>query len=141
MAVYTKFDKENIDTPYPILVGYMGYPMIKYMEKIKLENPDNINIPDSVLIRPKIVAVFDNIKDLITIMTVVYPNNQNNLEEVFEKTEQELESKINLLKKSLIQQSKTTIKSKLNFKSNYSKFNFASLPFFNGLKPLLGSLL
>ncbi len=123
----SKFDKENIDTPYPILVGYMGYPMIKYMEKIKLENPDNINIPDSVMIRPKIVAVFDNIKDLITVMTVVYPNNQNNLDELFEKTEQLLESKINLLTKSLIQSSKTAIKSKLNFKSNYSKEEYFSI--------------
>ena len=39
-------------------------------------NQDNINIPESILIRPKIVAVFDNIKDRITIMTVIYPNDQ-----------------------------------------------------------------
>ena len=123
----SKFDKENIETPYPILVGYMGYPMIKYMEKIKLENRDNINIPDSVMIRPKIVAVFDNIKDLITVMTVVYPNNQKNLDELFEKTEKELESKISLLNKSLIQSSKKIIKSKLSFKSNYSKEEYFSI--------------
>jgi anthranilate synthase component 1 len=43
------------------------------MEKIDLRNKDSINIPDSVLIRPKIVTVFDNIKDSITVMTVVYP--------------------------------------------------------------------
>ena len=79
------------------------------------------------MIRPKIVAVFDNIKDLITVMTVVYPNNQNNLDELFEKTEQLLESKINLLTKSLIQSSKTAIKSKLNFKSNYSKEEYFSI--------------
>jgi len=121
LIALSKFDKDNIDTPYPILVGYMGYPMIKFMEKIRLENPDNINIPDSIMIRPKIVVVFDNIKDLITVMTVVYPNNQKNFDQLFEKTENELELKINLLNKSLIQTSKTTIKSKLDFKSNYSK--------------------
>ena len=70
----SKFDKEEIDVPYPILVGYLGYPMIQYMEKIILKNKDNINIPDSILIRPKIVTVFDNIKDSITVMTAVYPS-------------------------------------------------------------------
>ena len=30
-------------------------------------------IPDALMIRPKIVAVFDNIKDTIDIMTVIYP--------------------------------------------------------------------
>ena len=43
--------------------------MIQYMEKIILSNPDTLNIPDAVMIRPKIVAVFDNIKDTIDVMT------------------------------------------------------------------------
>ena len=68
----SKFDKGSIEVPYPILVGYLGYPMIQYMEKISLKNKDNINIPESILIRPKIVTVFDNIKDIITVMTVIY---------------------------------------------------------------------
>ena len=32
----SKFDRGNIDVPYPILVGYLGYPMIQFMEQIKL---------------------------------------------------------------------------------------------------------
>ena len=32
----SKFDRGNIEVPYPILVGYLGYPMIQYMEKISL---------------------------------------------------------------------------------------------------------
>ena len=38
--------------------------MIQYSENIKINNKDNIKIPDAILIRPKIVAVFDNIKIL-----------------------------------------------------------------------------
>ena len=65
--------------------------MIKFMEKISLENNDNINIPDSVLIRPKIVAVFDNIKDTITLMTVVYPNGNKDNEIAYKKAQELLE--------------------------------------------------
>ena len=91
------------------------------MEKINLKNLDNINIPDSILIRPKIVTVFDNIKDTITVMTVVYPNNDTNFELIYKNTEELLEKKVNQLKESLIQQKKNKISSNLNFKSNFSK--------------------
>ena len=117
----SKFDKAHITVPYPILVGYLGYPMIQYMEKINLKNLDNINIPDSILIRPKIVTVFDNIKDTITVMTVVYPNNDTNFELIYKNTKELLEKKVTQLKESLIQQKKNKISSNLNFKSNFSK--------------------
>jgi len=124
---HSKFDKKNIDTPFPILVGYMGYPMIKYMEKVKLKNPDNIKIPDSIMIRPKIVTVFDNIKDIITVMTVVYPTNKKNFDDIYRNAEKQLDSKINLFKKSLIKEPKNKIKSELNFKSNYTKKEYFSI--------------
>ena len=123
----SKFEKGEIEVPYPILVGYLGYPMIKYMEQINLENEDNINIPESVLIRPKIVTVFDNIKDSINVMTVVYPSNDKNFENIYNKAQQTLEVKVNQLKESLIQTKKNKIKSDLNFQSNYSKEEYFSI--------------
>ncbi|MBD1147679.1 anthranilate synthase component I [Pelagibacterales bacterium SAG-MED31] len=118
---FSKFDKGKIDVPYPILVGYLGYPMIKYMEKILLKNKDNINIPDSVLIRPKIVSVFDNIKDTITVMTVVYPSEKKDYENAYNDAQELLELKVSQLKENLIQKPASKIKSKLKFVSNYSK--------------------
>ena len=123
----SKFDKGDIAVPYPTLVGYLGYPMIKYMEKISLENDDNINIPDSVLIRPKIVAVFDNIKDTITVMTVVYPSENKHYERLYTKAQELLEVKVNQLKENLVQNSAISIKSNLDFKSNYSKDEYFSI--------------
>jgi len=123
----SKFEKGEIEVPYPILVGYLGYPMIKYMEQINLENEDNINIPESVLIRPKIVTVFDNIKDSITVMTVVYPSNDKNFENIYNKAQQTLEVKVNQLKESLVETKKNKIKSDLNFQSNYSKEEYFSI--------------
>jgi anthranilate synthase component 1 len=45
------------------LFGYMGYDMVRYMEKIPDGNPDVIGIPESVFIRPQIVIIFDSVKD------------------------------------------------------------------------------
>ena len=123
----SKFDKGDIETPLPILVGYLGYPMIKYMEKINLKNEDNINIPESILIRPKIVTVFDNIKDSITVMTVVYPSENDNFETIYNETQNLLESKVSQLKQSLVQIKNKQIDSDLSFKSNYSKEEYFSI--------------
>ena len=75
----------KIDAPYPVLVGYLGYPMIKYIETIKLKNLDTLKIPEAVMIRPKLVAVFDNIKDTINIMTAIYPKKQINALEAYDQ--------------------------------------------------------
>jgi len=123
----SKFDKGKIEVPYPILVGYLGYPMIKYMEQIELKNKDNINIPDSILIRPKIVTVFDNIKDSITVMTVVYPSEDKDFESIYNMAQELLELKVSQLKESLIKTKNNEIKSNLNFRSNYSKEKYFSI--------------
>ena len=70
-----------------MLVGYLGYPMIQYMEKINLSNPDTLNIPEAVMIRPKIVAVFDNIKDTIDVMTAIYPEKNIKAETALKEAE------------------------------------------------------
>ncbi len=124
---FSKFDKGKIDAPYPILVGYLGYPMIQYMENISLNNNDNINIPDSILIRPKIVAVFDNIKDKITVMTVVYPSEKKDYDYAYNEAEALLELKVNQLKENLVQMPVSEIKSNLKFVSNYSKDEYFSI--------------
>ncbi len=55
------------------LFGYLGYDMVRHMERLPDANPDPIGIPDAVLVRPTVVAVFDNVEDLVTIVTPVRP--------------------------------------------------------------------
>ena len=38
------------------LFGYLGYDMVRLMEKLPPPNPDPIGIPDAVLIRPTVIA-------------------------------------------------------------------------------------
>ena len=54
------------------LFGYLGYDMIRLIEDIPDNNPDDLQIPDSVLMRPTVLVIFDNVKQVITIVTPVY---------------------------------------------------------------------
>jgi anthranilate synthase component 1 len=55
------------------LVGYMGYDMVRLMERLPNEPEDTLGIPDGIFVRPTIMAVFDTVGDTITIVTPVRP--------------------------------------------------------------------
>ena len=59
------------------LFGYLGYDMIRLIENIPDNNPDDLQIPDSVLMRPTVLVIFDNVKQLISIVTPVYDHAKN----------------------------------------------------------------
>lgn len=56
------------------LFGYFGYDIVRQIETLPDNNPDEIGIPDSVYIRPTITAVFDNVADKVTLVTPVWPD-------------------------------------------------------------------
>jgi anthranilate synthase component 1 len=55
------------------LVGYMGYDMVRLVERLPDGNPDPIGIPDGMFVRPTVMAIFDNVDDGVTIVTPVRP--------------------------------------------------------------------
>ncbi|WP_339778927.1 anthranilate synthase component I [uncultured Thalassospira sp.] len=55
------------------LVGYMGYDTVRLMEKLPDDNPDNLDVPDGIFIRPTVTASFDTIADTVTVVTPVRP--------------------------------------------------------------------
>ncbi len=55
------------------LFGFLAYDMIRLVEPVPDTNPDRIGLPDAVFLRPTLIAIFDNIKDIITIVTPVFP--------------------------------------------------------------------
>ena len=55
------------------LLGYFGYDMIRHIEAIPDANPTVIDTPDSMLVRPSLIAIFDRLKDSITFVVQVRP--------------------------------------------------------------------
>ena len=55
------------------LFGYLGYDMVRLMERLPEPNPDVLKVPDAILIRPTVMVVFDAVKDEISLITPVRP--------------------------------------------------------------------
>jgi anthranilate synthase component 1 len=55
--------------------GTIGYDLIRLVEPLPGMNPDPLNLPDAILTRPSIVAVFDGIAQEIILSTTAWPTS------------------------------------------------------------------
>jgi anthranilate synthase component I len=52
--------------------GYLGYDAVRWMEHLPDQNPDVLGLPDGMMIRPTVMAIFDSVKDEVAVTTPVY---------------------------------------------------------------------
>ncbi len=50
------------------LFGYLGYDMIRLVERLPDINPDPLGLPDALMLRPSVVAVLDGVKGEVTVV-------------------------------------------------------------------------
>src|SRR3546814_19759664 len=56
------------------LVGFMSYDMVRLIEpRVPDTNPDTLGLPDGLFMRPTVMAIFDSVLDMITLVTPVRP--------------------------------------------------------------------
>jgi len=53
--------------------GYMGYDCVRLIERLPDVPPDDLDIPDAVMMRPTLMVVFDAVRDDMTLATPVRP--------------------------------------------------------------------
>ena len=53
--------------------GYLGYEMVRQMERLAEPRHDTIGVPDALMIRPTLMVVFDTVRDEIHLFAPVRP--------------------------------------------------------------------
>jgi len=56
------------------LIGFFAYDFVRLIERLPSGNPDELGLPDAMLMRPTVIAVFDNVLDRMTVVTPIYPS-------------------------------------------------------------------
>ncbi len=51
------------------LFGYLGYDMVRLVERLPNVNPDPLGLPDAIMIRPSVVLVVDGVKGEVTVVS------------------------------------------------------------------------
>ncbi|MEM6414089.1 MAG: anthranilate synthase component I [Pseudomonadota bacterium] len=73
-------DQSRIDLPEDAppmaagVFGYLGYDLVRQIEHLPNRNPAYTDVADAIMIRPTLIAVFDNIRQAISLVSPVRPN-------------------------------------------------------------------
>lgn len=81
---------DNLPPMAAALVGYLGYDMVRLIEHIPDSNPDTLGIPDGLLIRPTVMAIFDTVLDVVTVVTPVWPDPDMRARAAYARAEERL---------------------------------------------------
>ena len=64
--------------------GYLGYDMVRQMERLAPAKSDKIGAPDALLIRPTIMVVFDTVCDELYVVTPVRPTSSMSAKDAYD---------------------------------------------------------
>lgn len=88
--------ESRMDTPPSLppmaagLFGFMGYDMVRQIERLPDANPDELGIPDSIFLRPTVVCIFDHLEDMATLVTPVWPQADLSAEVAYQRAGERL---------------------------------------------------
>ena len=80
-ALRALIEESRIDLPPDLpaasagLFGYLGYDMIRLVERLPETNPDPLGLPDAVMLRPSAVAVLDGVKGEVTVISPAWASS------------------------------------------------------------------
>lgn len=76
------------------LFGYLGYDMVRAMERLGAPNPDALGVPDAIMIRPTVMVVFDAVRDEIALIAPVRPDPAISARAAYEAASERLDSTV-----------------------------------------------
>src|SRR5262249_50738745 len=81
------------------LYGYLGYDMVRLIEKLPNMPADRLGLPDAIMMRPTITAIFDSVRDEITIVTPVWAKAGITARAAYVQAEERLQEIVDRLEK------------------------------------------
>ncbi|HYG25562.1 MAG TPA: anthranilate synthase component I, partial [Caulobacteraceae bacterium] len=103
--------------------GALGYDMVRLAEKLPNVNDDPLGLPDAVMIRPTIVAIFDAIAQEIVLVTTVRPGG-GSAKEAYEAARQRLEQVMADLRRPLAHDAPRTGHAQAEFTTPVSRADY-----------------
>ncbi len=63
-------------------VGYLSYDIIRFIERIPDDNPDDLDLPDAYFLFPEEIVIIDHLDEVVHILLYVEENQRTRAEEI-----------------------------------------------------------
>lgn len=104
------------------LVGYMGYDMVRFFEKLPDENVDDLNVPDCVMLLTDTILIFDHLERIIKIVSNAFIKSNPSF--AYEDAVRKINDLERKLKKNIKMKKTKHRPNKLKISSNMTKNHF-----------------
>ncbi|HEX3036532.1 MAG TPA: anthranilate synthase component I [Thermodesulfobacteriota bacterium] len=109
-------------------VGYFGYDVVRFIEKLPEVGKDDLRLWDSVFMITDSVLVFDNVNHRIKIISNAYVSNPSGAKNAYDEAVRKIETTIQKLRSPVslykTEDKKPNKKNSAQFKSNFEKKDF-----------------
>jgi anthranilate synthase component I len=75
-------------------VGYLGYDMVRYMEKLPGGQKDDLGLDESIFIVSDSMMIFDNVRHTIKVVACAYTEDYDSLEDAYSASRRKIEDMI-----------------------------------------------
>ena len=100
LAKYRPVPEEDLPRFTGGAVGFIGYDMVRYFEKLPDQTTDDLDIPDSLFVITDTLLIFDNVSHTIKIVSNAFVEDDD-LDGLYEKTLKKIECLENKLRASV----------------------------------------
>jgi len=83
------------------IFGYLGYEMVRQMEVLPAPRADEMGLPEAILLRPSLLAVFDTLKDELYLTAPVYHRSGVTARQALEAAETLIDDAVARLNRAL----------------------------------------
>ncbi len=109
------------------LFGYFAYDMVRHVEKLAGRPIDTLAMPEGWFVRPSMLAVFDNVRQEINLITPVRPAAGLAAEDAYGQAATHIESAVIRLQQSVPDQTEISAEREPEFTAHTSPHDYAKM--------------
>lgn len=99
-------------------VGFLGYEMVRYFEKLPPSPPDDLSLDESIFVISDSLMIFDNVRHTIKVVACAFTDNTDSIEECYAASCSKIEDMIETISAAASHKTAAARDSEVNFRSN-----------------------
>jgi len=101
MKRYQPVPVEGLPRFYGGAVGFLGYDMVRYFERLPAGAADDLNTDDAAFLITDTLMIFDNVRHTIKVVTCAFTEDEEDLRSLYKKSIKKIEEIIGMIKAPL----------------------------------------
>ncbi|MDD2320894.1 MAG: anthranilate synthase component I [Geobacteraceae bacterium] len=124
LARYTPVEVDGLPRFFGGAVGYLGYDMVRYFERVALEKPTEINAYDSYFVITDTILIFDTVRQKIKVVSNAHLEGGKSPEAAYQEAQAKIDAIIRKMKMPVQPATSPATSARTSFVSNVSRADF-----------------